>query len=417
MKHRYICLFGGICVLYLLIMTLVGKYVIEGPEIEENETYTVFANIQRMPEIVDEGLPSEESKITGEGLLSEEPEAAGEVLPSEEPEAAGGGQPSEEPEAAKENLSSDASAQKSDLKKEQKPKATENPVFYGYRNVSAERKKVVRMAKKYVGKISYYWGGKPSGEDIEGKTDPNKLDCSGFIQFICSKIKGERVNSVGATISISGLQKISKNELRPGDIGLKLGTGSLYYDADGKAYVEPELAERANEKHVCAAEQRIDKLQEKILMAADRIKEKKEQIRAWREKRQLILKKARKLGRIKVSKSKNLFSIIEIYDEEMEETLEEYRERYRNISLWICHGWKVIETYQGNRVSDRNEIQAQRQIIKKYDREIDRKIDHVGLYCGKDEKGEDVWCHCSSSKHGVVWENTDLFQYYYQYFK
>ena len=47
---------------------------------------------------------------------------------------------------------------------------------------------------------------------------------------------------------------------------------------------------------------------------------------------------------------------------------------------------------------------------KKYKKGIEESIDHVGIYCGKNKKGEATWCHCSSSERwGVVHEVTDIF--------
>ena len=50
---------------------------------------------------------------------------------------------------------------------------------------------------------------------------------------------------------------------------------------------------------------------------------------------------------------------------------------------------------------------------KKYNTDIEKSIDHVGIYCGKNKVGKMVWCHCSSSKGGVVYEATDIFTHYY----
>ena len=51
--------------------------------------------------------------------------------------------------------------------------------------------------------------------------------------------------------------------------------------------------------------------------------------------------------------------------------------------------------------------------LLKYKKDIEESIDHVGIYCGKNKKGEATWCHCSSSKGGVVYEVTDIFTHYY----
>lgn len=431
-KHRYIWIFGGICLAYLLIMVLVGKYVLHESDIENEEVFTTSVHYSN-----DNTLYTEEDSVeteqtyqmegkesfgnTGDLDGGAERESLSDVqVASAEDAGLENAAPAEgsENNAGSENAASaEGSENKESVSEKKKPKPTENPIFYGYKNVSKERKKAVRLAKKYVGKISYYWGGKPTGEDILGETDPHRLDCSGFIQFICSKVLGERINSVGATILISTLNKISKEELKPGDIGLKLGTGSLYFDADGNAYPDPGRAENANENHIKNAKKQIGQLRQKKSLAADLILEKKEKIKEWKEKRLSIVKKTSEYGKIRISKSKYSFTVLEAEDEEAEEKLEEYSERYYNYGWHIRRALKAIQRYREKRTEYDEEILAQKNIIKKYDVAIRKSIDHVGLYCGKDKDGREIWCHCSSSGHGVVWENTDLFRYYYRYFE
>lgn len=424
-KHRYIWIFGGICVAYLLIMVLVGRVLIQEPDaVSEEEVFLASVHHPAGEDSKERGTiravePLEESEDAADTV-----QEGGEQVDSGNKTGATQadfGDVSEtghvRAEEVPKTVPADPDEKKVEQKAKQKTKAAKNPVFYGYRHISRERKKVVRLAKKYVGKISYFWGGKPSGEDIKGKTDPNSLDCSGFIQFIWSKALGKRINSVGATVSISTLRKISKAELKPGDIGLKLGTGSLYFDADGKSYTEPGLAENANEQRIKTAKKKIFDLQGKIDLIGSSIQEKKEKINILKEKRQNLLEKADRYGEVRVSKSKKTFFIVDAEDEDAEERLEDYKERYESIGERIENCQSMIARYVAKRSECRSKIQTQRNVVKKYDVEVRDQIDHVGLYCGKDKEGREIWCHCSSSEHGVVWQNTNLFRYYYRYFE
>ncbi|MBR1743338.1 MAG: hypothetical protein IJ733_15990, partial [Lachnospiraceae bacterium] len=334
-KHRYIWIFGGLSVLYLLLMIVVGKFDLQTSDPEEQEeVYTIArekedsdlsyqiseregengtvhtesggSSLYEGNHTTEPGKTMEpESTMVPESAVNPEivmnPEGTMELESTMDPESTMNPEKTLNPEstsapAAAESAEStlDSKTASAPQKETAKPKAAKKPLFYGYKNISKERQRVVKLAKKYVGKISYYWGGKPSGKEIQGKTDPHKLDCSGFIQFIYSKVKGKRVASVGATITISTLEKIRREALKPGDIGLKRGTGSLYFDADGKAYPEPGLAEVSNQRRVKNARKRIAVLEDKILTVNAALEEKQEKIREWKERKLSILKRARK---------------------------------------------------------------------------------------------------------------------------
>ena len=424
-KHRYIWIFGGICVVYLMVMVLVGRFLIQEPDtVSAEEAFLASIHYSTEENTEEQGtVRAAEPLEDSEDVQMASADEADPVQNGAEQAASGDESDKVQADFGEADIAHvkagevSETVMKDSAVKKAKPKATENPVFYGYRNISKERKAVVRIAKQYVGKISYFWGGKPSGADIKGKTDPHSLDCSGFVQFIWSKALGKRINSVGATISISTLRKISKAELKPGDIGLKLGTGSLYFDADGKSYTEPGLAENANVQHVKTAEKRISDLEDKIDLLDSSIQEKKEKIGILKEKRHYLLEKARWFGKIRVSESKKTFSILDADDEDAEERMEAYKERYEDVVGRIENCQSMISQYVARRAECRREIQTQKGVVKKYDTEVRKKIDHVGIYCGKDEGGREIWCHCSSSGHGVVWQNTNLFQYYYRYFE
>ena len=154
-----------------------------------------------------------------------------------------------------------------------KPTATPKP-----------REQIVKIAKSYKGKITYLWGGKPSDAQISGKNQPKELDCSGFIQFVYSKYKKKRISELGSTIAIAGLPKIKKSELKVGDIGLRNGTGSIYFDADGKSYSEPQFAEEANDKKIEKFDKKIDINKKKKYSAKKKIKNKTKKIEEIKDK-------------------------------------------------------------------------------------------------------------------------------------
>lgn len=256
-----------------------------------------------------------------------------------------------------------------------------------------KRQQVLMVAKSYVHKIDYLWGGKCKDSDISGKTKPKSLDCSGFIQFVYSKVEGERIGQLGSTISIANLQTIPKKELKPGDIGLKRGTGSLYYDAKGRAYPNPDMAERANSQLLNGTIHKIN-CTKKAIKKLQKIRQDKQEILLEQkaENQQEELSEQTVTG----AEKDKLEAVLD-----QEETVEKNRQ-IKKIDK------RVME------LSKRLKKLRQRRRI--YEEDITRRIDHVGIYCGKDKKGNEIWCHCSSSQHGVVWEKTDIFKRYFRYY-
>ena len=283
------------------------------------------------------------------------------------------------------------------------------------------------IAKKYKGKITYLWGGKPTDAQIKGKEQPKKLDCSGFIQFVYSKYNKKRIESLGSTISISGLPKIKKNELQPGDIGLRNGTGSLYFDADGKSYSEPGMAQDANESKEKSFDKKIKARKTKKTQLKDRIEEKKDKISEYKDK--ITALNGKKDEVIDISESE-ISSDNDEQQEEISEEEKEQQDQQQRIDQQKKNNEKInalIKSYNEkikkcqadiNGYSERinkydKQLKKLKKQRKKYKKDIEESIDHVGIYCGKNKKGEATWCHCSSSKGGVVYEMTDIFTHYY----
>ena len=102
-------------------------------------------------------------------------------------------------------------------------------------SVSMMRKKIVEFALNSVGKVPYYWGGKPSGPGYENNTfhlliTPDYrgrilkgLDCSGWINWVYWSVTGRSLagQSTGSLIGCG--KKISRSDLQPGDIIIRTG--------------------------------------------------------------------------------------------------------------------------------------------------------------------------------------------------
>ena len=117
--------------------------------------------------------------------------------------------------------------------------------------LSQERQDIIRFALNSVGKVPYYWGGKPSSSGYEKNrfgllTTPDYkgrvlkgLDCSGWINWVFWSVTGERLPYEStAGLAVLG-RKVSRKDLQPGDIILRTGTEAhvimfLGWTADGR---------------------------------------------------------------------------------------------------------------------------------------------------------------------------------------
>lgn len=285
------------------------------------------------------------------------------------------------------------------------------------------RKEIVRIAKSYKGKITYLWGGKPSNAQIAGKDQPKKLDCSGFIQFVYSKYNKKRVTQLGSTIAIAGLPEIKEEQLKIGDIGLRNGTGSIYFDADGKSYSEPQFAEEANDKKAEEIGRKIDTKKDKRSSLKEKIKNKNEAIEKYQNKfldKKDILDKSTAIDDTEDVSDDTDETVDEDKKEEIEAKREEQKKKaekiaadLKNYKAKIKQCRKDIKKLSNSVKQCEKDIEKLKTEQKKYKKDIEKSIDHVGIYCGKNKAGKRVWCHCSSSKGGVVYEATDIFTHYY----
>lgn len=103
-------------------------------------------------------------------------------------------------------------------------------------NVSQMRKGFIKYALTSVGKIPYYWGGKPSrpgytGNDFGSIISPDEdgrflkgLDCSGWINWLYWSISGHGLGAESTGTLLSSGTATTKSQLIPGDICIRTGS-------------------------------------------------------------------------------------------------------------------------------------------------------------------------------------------------
>lgn len=97
-----------------------------------------------------------------------------------------------------------------------------------------QQKDFVRYALTSVGKIPYYWGGKPSAPGYTGNgfgslTVPDEdgrllkgLDCSGWINWVYWSVTGRGLGAQSTSTLLGSGTPVARNELMPGDICIRL---------------------------------------------------------------------------------------------------------------------------------------------------------------------------------------------------
>lgn len=104
--------------------------------------------------------------------------------------------------------------------------------------VSQVRKDLIIQAADAVGKIPYYWGGVASvpgyeGNDFGRLVSPDSagrnrkgLDCSHFVDWVYWTVMGNNLGNTNTTGQIRMCEKISVDELLPGDLAFLIENGS-----------------------------------------------------------------------------------------------------------------------------------------------------------------------------------------------
>lgn len=134
------------------------------------------------------------------------------------------------------------------------------------KNLTPNRKKVIEIALRSVGKIPYYYGGKTSKGGYEGNYFGTKvlsdykgrclkgLDCSGWINWVYMTAFNKYIIKSEGTSKLAGEgTKITRKELLPGDIIVRPGADShvmmfLEWAPDGKMKV---IHENGSVNNVC----------------------------------------------------------------------------------------------------------------------------------------------------------------------
>lgn len=138
-------------------------------------------------------------------------------------------------------------------------------------NLSEDRKKLIYYALSSVGRVPYYWGGKPVAAGYERNhfgtlVEPDEkgrtmkgLDCSGWISWIYWSALNKHF-SCESTGGLSSLgTPIDRNSLQPGDIILKTGNEAhvvmfLCWEDDGSMTVIHESSALVNNVTVTTIE-------------------------------------------------------------------------------------------------------------------------------------------------------------------
>ena len=210
-------------------------------------------------------------------------------------------------------------------------------LFYTYLEVDDERKAFVNTALSLESKIPYQWDGKPISKGWnEHWNEVNGLDCSGFVGWAYWTVFDINDEKYMSTYGITrAFEKISHDELLPGDLGTITDDGTYYLDAEqNKFYIKCEAVE-SNEQ--IANNMKLKKINEAI-------------------------QKAKKTN-----------------PEINEKTLR------NKLTKEIIVKPEKVKTYSN----------------------------HVGIYVGRNEDGQEIWVHCNA-KDNTVSVNEGCFKTYYR---
>lgn len=300
---------------------------------------------------------------------------------------------------------------KSKKKQVKKPQPTPTPM--------PRHLKVRQVALACEKKISYLWGGKPSSV----KTMPKKLDCSGFIQYVYWKATGERKGGLYSTWSIAGsCKKVKKPKI--GDLGMKYPEGSSYRDVNGKKYYEESQAKKANKAEKKKQIQIIEKYEEKI---DDLKKDYKEYKDRYKKAKKSHFKNEEDVNSSSsgsvTEKSDTQDKASEQADEQKDDNKDskdnpDIENEKKHVSIFANKKAlpkvfvTVTKTYNKNMKQYKDKVKKA-EAKKKKCKKIKKHINHVGILVGKSKSGKYIWCHCSSSKHGVTVGTYPKFKKFY----
>lgn len=331
--------------------------------------------------------------------------------------------------------------------------------YRGFYDIGDEREDIVKTAMGAIGKISYQWGAKSTSEEM-----PSQLDCSGFVQWVYRAVQGKTDETLASTASIgSTYEQIQKDELKPGDIGMKNPEGTCFKDASGTVFYSEAAAKASNDEfnekikkaielQKTDYEDAVKKENKSFKKDLKEIKEGKwkgmteklksqesddhETLKSGNEKADPDIKtdessldktQAKTLKKVKVEekpdktdkKGKNVKKqkIKQKKTTDSEKKISKKEKTTEDIELCTEIHERTLRDLKRQKKKSINKLK--KEFID--DNTITKQIGHVGIYAGKDKDGNDTWIHCTGGSIDNVVLTTeneyDGFQYFYSPFE
>lgn len=327
--------------------------------------------------------------------------------------------------------------------------------YRGFYDIGDEREDIVKTAMGAIGKISYQWGAKSTSEEM-----PSQLDCSGFVQWVYRAVQGKTDETLASTASIgSTYEQIQKDELKPGDIGMKNPEGTCFKDSGGTVFYSEAAAKASNDEfnekikkaielQKTDYEDAVKKENKSFKKDLKEIKERKwkgmteklksqesddhETLKSGNEKADPDIKtdessldktQAKTLKKVKVEekpdktdKKKKKVKKQEIKQKkttDSEKKISKKEKTTEDIELRTEIHERTLRDLKRQKKKSINKLK--KEFID--DNTITKQIGHVGIYAGKDKDGNDTWIHCTGGSIDNVVLTTeneyDGFQYFY----
>lgn len=327
--------------------------------------------------------------------------------------------------------------------------------YRGFYDIGDEREDIVKTAMGAIGKISYQWGAKSTSEEM-----PSQLDCSGFVQWVYRAVQGKTDETLASTASIgSTYEQIQKDELKPGDIGMKNPEGTCFKNASGTVFYSEAAAKASNDEfnekikkaielQKTDYEDAVKKENKSFKKDLKEIKEGKwkgmteklksqesddhETLKSGNEKADPDIKtdessldktQAKTLKKVKVEekpdktdKKKKKVKKQEIKQKkttDSEKKISKKEKTTEDIELRTEIHERTLRDLKRQKKKSINKLK--KEFID--DNTITKQIGHVGIYAGKDKDGNDTWIHCTGGSIDNVVLTTeneyDGFQYFY----
>lgn len=331
--------------------------------------------------------------------------------------------------------------------------------YRGFYDIGDEREDIVKTAMGAIGKISYQWGAKSTSEEM-----PSQLDCSGFVQWVYRAVQGKTDETLASTASIgSTYEQIQKDELKPGDIGMKNPEGTCFKDASGTVFYSEAAAKASNDEfnekikkaielQKTDYEDAVKKENKSFKKDLKEIKEGKwkgmteklksqesddhETLKSGNKKADPDIKidensldktQAKTLKKVKVEKKpdktdkkkKNVKKqkIKQKKTTDSEKKISKKEKTTEDIELRTEIHERTLRDLKKQKKKSINKLK--KEFID--DNTITKQIGHVGIYAGKDKDGNDTWIHCTGGSIDNVVLTTeneyDGFQYFYSPFE